>query len=103
MKGNLKSGYLNKQYDDNFKMISKPSEIMRAFNIDELENIMESHAIEKIKEVSTSGVAPHFRDIIDNLTEEEYDLWVKYHLSSCERKEVQGFSTHMLYIGRNKK
>lgn len=103
LKGNLKSGYLNKQYDDNFKMISKPSEIMRAFYIDELENIMESHAIEKIKEVATSGVAPHFRDIIDNLTEEEYDLWVKYHLSSCERKEVQGFSTHMLYIGRNKK
>ena len=28
--------------------------------------------IEKINNISTSGVAPHFRDIIDNLSDEEF-------------------------------
>lgn len=100
LKGHLKSGYDNKQFDENFKMISEPSEIMRAFYIDELEHIMHDNNIEKIKNISTSGVAPHFREIIDNLSEEEFEIWTRYHFSSCERKEVQGFSTHMLFIGK---
>ena len=100
LKGHLKSGYENKQFNENFKMISEPSEIMRAFYIDEIEEIMSSNNIEKITNISTSGVAPHFRDIVDNLSEEEFEIWKNYHLSSCERKEVQGYSTHMLYIGK---
>lgn len=100
LKGHLKSGYDNKQFDENFKMISEPSEIMRAFYIDEIEKIMYSNDIEKITNISTSGVAPHFRNIIDNLSDEEFEIWKNYHFSSCERKEVQGYSTHMLYIGK---
>lgn len=100
LKGNLKSGYDNKQFDENFKMVSDPSEIMRAFYIDEIEKIMENNNIEKITNISTSGVAPHFREIIDNLSDEEFEIWKNYHYSSCERKEVQGFSTHMLFIGK---
>lgn len=98
LKGHLKFGYDNKRFDQNFKIISEPSEIMRAFYIDELEKIMNSNNIEKINNISTSGVAPHFRNIIDNLSEEEFEIWKNYHFSSCERKEVQGYSTHMLYI-----
>ena len=100
LKGHLKSGHDNKQFDENFKIISEPKEIMRAFYIDELEEIMESNKIEKINNISTSGVAPHFRNIIDNLSDEEFEIWKNYHFSSCERKEVQGYSTHMLYIGK---
>lgn len=100
LKGHLKFGYDNKRFDQNFKIISEPSEIMRAFYIDKLEKIMNSNNIEKINNISTSGVAPHFRNIIDNLSEEEFEIWKNYHFSSCERKEVQGYSTHMLYIGK---
>ena len=37
---------------------------------------------------------------LDNLSDEEFEIWKNYHFSSCERKEVQGYSTHMLYIGK---
>lgn len=100
LQGHLKSGYDNKQFDENFKMISDPSEIMRTFYIDEIEKIMDSNDIKKINNISTSGVAPHFRNIVDNLSEEEFEIWKNYHFRSCERKEVQGYSTHMLYIGK---
>lgn len=92
--------FYNEACGENFKMISEPSEIMRAFYIDELEEIMKLNNIQKINNISTSGVAPHFRDIVDNLSEEEFEIWKNYHFSSCERKEVQGYSTHMLYIGK---
>lgn len=102
LKGHLKSGRDNRQFDENFKMVSEPSEIMRAFYIDEIEEIMNSNDIKKISNISTSGVAPHFRNIIDSLSDEEFEIWKNYHFSSCERKEIQGYSTHMLYIGQKK-
>ena len=81
-------------------MVLESSEIMRAFYIDEIETIMKNNSIEKITNISTSGVAPYFIDIIDNLSDEEFEIWKNYHYNSCERKEVQGFSTHMLFIGK---
>lgn len=35
---------------------------------------------------------------IDSLNDEEFDIWLKYHLSTCEREDLQGYSNHMLYI-----
>lgn len=32
--------------------------------------------------------------------DEEFDLWLQYHFSTCERLELQGYSSHLLYIGR---
>ena len=100
LKGHLKDGFDNKKFDENFKIVSSPSEIMRTFYIDEIEDIMKSNGIVKINNISTAGIAPHFRDVIDNLTDEEFEIWKNYHFSSCERKELQGYSTHMLYIGK---
>ena len=88
LKGHLKSGYDNKQFDENFKMISEPSEIMRTFYIDELEEIMKSNNIQKIYNISTSGVAPHFRDVVDNLSDEEFEIWKNYHLRYLKIKSL---------------
>lgn len=30
----------------------------------------------------------------------EFEVWLRYHLSTCGRRELQGYSNHMLYIGR---
>ncbi len=100
LKGNLKTGYDNKQFDENFEFCSEPSEVFRTFYIDEVEKMMDANGIKKITNVSTSGVSQHFKNIVDNLSEEEFEIWKNYHFSSCERKEVQGYSTHLLYIGR---
>ena len=100
LKNHLKECYEHKITNENFELVSEPSEIMRTFFIDDIERKMQSHGITKIIDVSTSGIAPHFKDLIEKLSDEEFEIWKKYHLSSCERKEVQGFSTHMLYIGR---
>ena len=37
-------------------------------------------------------------DFMFQLSKEEFDVWVKYQLSVCEREDLQGYSCHMLYI-----
>lgn len=35
------------------------------------------------------------------MREEEFDLFVKYHLSICEREDLVGYSGHILSIAEN--
>ena len=32
------------------------------------------------------------------MSEEEFTLFVKYHLATCEKRELLGSSSHLLYI-----
>ena len=32
------------------------------------------------------------------LSEEEYKVWLDYHFATCERKDLIGYSSHVLYI-----
>ena len=52
----------------------------------------------KLKSVATDGFTHHVKDKIDSLSKEEFEVWMRYHLSTCEREELQGYSNHMLYI-----
>lgn len=37
-------------------------------------------------------------DFYTNFYDEEFEIWIKYYLPTCERIELQGYSNHMLYI-----
>ena len=94
-------GY-QKDYDENFKMNRYPEGVFAPFYIDEFKNIMSNFNIEFLHNVATDGFTHHIKDKIDELSDEEFNMWVKYHLSTCERYDLQGYSNHMLYICRKK-
>lgn len=96
--GHLISGYLN-DFDENFKMSCTPKDLFASFYIDEFMSIMKNYNIKFLHNISTDGIANLMEDKINNLSKEEFDIFVKYHLSVCERIDLQGFSCHMLYIG----
>ncbi len=50
--------------------------------------------------IAADGMARHMMEQIDGLTDAEFAVWMKYHLSTCEREELQGYSNHLLYICR---
>lgn len=55
-----------------------------------------------IKNIATDGITTAFSEIINELTEEEFSVWLDYHFKTCERRDIQGYSNHMLYIGKKK-
>ena len=90
----------DKDFDENFKMINYEEGVFAAFYIEEFKNIMKNFKIEFLHNVATDGMTHHIKDRIDSLTDEEFEVWIKYHLSTCEREDLQGYSNHMLYICR---
>lgn len=93
----LLDGYPN-AFDENFKLIRNPEEIFAPFYISEFNEMMRKYNVTFLNNVATDGIANIIPDKINNLTEEEFKIWVKYQLSICEREDLSGYSCHMLYI-----
>ena len=55
---------------------------------------MSANSIQKIKHLATDGIADMLRLSINSLSREEFDLWMNYHLDTCENTNLIG------YIGR---
>ena len=95
----LLQGY-KKDFDENFKIINYPGGVFAAFYIQEFLDRMSHFPITFLHNIATDGMAYHVREEIDLLNDEEFELWLQYHFSTCERPELQGYSNHLLYIGK---
>lgn len=93
----LIDGYPN-DFDKDFKLIRYPEGIFAPFYISEFKQIMSEFDVEYLHNVATDGLANILKEKINNLSDEEFKVWVKYQLSVCEREDLQGYSCHMLYV-----
>ena len=94
--------YDKDSYDKNYKLYNKPEKVFSVFYIEEFKNIMKDYNIEYVSNVATDGISSILRDYINELNEDEFNVWIDYHLSTCEREDLQGYSNHMLYICKKK-
>jgi len=63
---------------------------------------MEKYNVEHLKDVATDGLSSILRDYVNDLSDEEFKVWLNYHYKTCEKKDLQGYSNHMLYIGKKR-
>jgi ubiquinone/menaquinone biosynthesis C-methylase UbiE len=84
--------------DDKFRFIDKPEEIFSSFHIKEFKKLMSKFDCKLLHSVATDGLSRPMREYINGFTQEQFELWIKYMLGVCERKDLQGYSNHMLYI-----
>lgn len=66
--------------------------------IDEVKKLVNTFNVKELHYVSTDSIAKIIKDVINNMNDKEYELYLKYHLSICERYDLIGFSGHILAI-----
>jgi 2-polyprenyl-3-methyl-5-hydroxy-6-metoxy-1,4-benzoquinol methylase len=93
-------GYFKEAYD-NYK--GKKENIFIGTSPKEIEELTERNNIKKIKNIGSDGSAYFIADAINEAAEEEFEIWLKYHLETCEEESILGNSLHGLYIGEIKK
>ena len=95
-KGNLLK--LKDVCDEKYRVKEIPEEIFSVNYIDEFDNMMKEFQVKKLCEVAVDGISESLSDYINKLSEEEYKVWLDYHFKNCERKDLMGYSSHVLYI-----
>ena len=83
-----------------FKASSDPAEIFQLYRIEDINGLMENFKTERLHFVGTDMATNYMRTVVDEMDDEMYALYLRYHFSICERKDVVGVSHHFLDIFR---
>lgn len=98
MNGNLKFG-LEESFDEFYNVKHYPEQRFTGYEIKTFENLFKNKDVKKLKSLTTDSI---LHTIEDNpnfvMSDEDFELFKKYHLATCEKIEMQGIANHMLYI-----
>ena len=68
--------------------------------LEDIARLNEAAGLNRIQIISADGPADYLRPVLNAMDEETFDIFVRYHLSTCERYELLGASAHTLDILR---
>ena len=88
----------DKEVSLDFKPNNKEEYIFNMRYFSEVKDLMNKFNVKKLCYVATDGVGRVMKEDIENMTDEEYKMFVNYHLSICEREDLIGYSGHILSI-----
>ena len=95
-KGNLKR--LATCCNDEWKVEKRAEEVFASYRIDEFDRLISEFYVQKLETIAADGIAPQMQDFVNKFDDEEFSLYVDYHLKNCMRRELIGYSSHILEI-----
>ncbi len=93
---------LEKTLDKTGRIKDVPEEIFSTFYVEDFKALTSKQDLFSLKTVSSDGIAYMHRDYIDALDEQSFNLFLKWHLSTCERADQLGWSSHILDVYKKK-
>lgn len=85
---------------EKFQCMSAPSDLYDYVRIEQIDALNQEAGLERIKIITPDGPANYMRQVLNSLTEEEFGLFIQYHLSTCERQDLIGAAAHTVDILR---
>lgn len=86
------------RFTEDFKTISSPDELYDYMRIEDIDALNQAQGLERIKIISPDGAANYMRPYLNRLSEEEFEAFVQYQMSVCERADLIGAGAHTVDI-----
>ena len=86
--------------DKDFHTISSKEILYDYVRIEDIDRLNEAAGLKRIKIISPDGPANYMRPFLRDLSEEEFELFMNYHMATCERSDLIGAGAHTLDILR---
>ena len=90
----IKAGRLS----EDFQVVAKEPDLYSYVRIEEVDGLLCDAEMERVEIVSQDGATDYMRDVINAMSEEVFELYIKYQISVSGRKELLGASSHVLDI-----
>lgn len=83
-----------------FKASSDPAELFALYRKEDIDKLMAVFPVTRLHYVGTDMATNYMRQTIDEMDDELFDLYLRYHFAICERSDLVGASHHILDIFR---
>lgn len=103
--GFIKGNIMNELYKTlidpvTFKCASEPKEIFELWRREEIDALTAGFGVSRLHFVGTDMYTNYFRDFIDGMSDEVFEVYLRYHFVICERGDMTGMSHHTLDVLR---
>ena len=93
----IKNGLLDPK---TFAATSEPKDLFELVRKEDIDNLMSVFPVTRLHYVATDGCARLIRDAVNNMDNDTFELFLKYHFATCEREDLLGITSHSLDIFR---
>jgi len=83
-----------------FATRSVPEDIFELMRKEDIDRLMAPFTVERLHYVATNLFTRYIRDAVDEMDDETFALYLRYHFAVCERADMVGLTTHSLDIFR---
>lgn len=85
---------------ETFDTFSKPWDLFELHRKEDIDQLRAAFPVTQLHFVASDGYTNHMREIVDQMDDRMFELYLKYHLATCERQDMIGYSNHTLDIFR---
>lgn len=101
IKGRVKQLIEDKMLDPvSFKAHSEPKDLFELHRKEDIDALMKGFSVTRFHYVATDMFAHYIRTALEEMDEETFDLYIRYHFTVCERADLVGMTNHSLDIFR---
>lgn len=94
----IKEGITNGMLDEAYHCTKKANDLYSFVRTEDIEGLNQKAGLKRLQIVAADGAANYIRPYLNALDEEEFQYFIKYHLSTCEREDLLGASGHLVDI-----
>ncbi|MBR6696725.1 MAG: methyltransferase domain-containing protein [Lachnospiraceae bacterium] len=95
---NIKACIEEGKLDDSFHVVAEMKDLYDYVRIEDIDKLNEAAGLKRDKIISTDGPANYIRQILREMDDETFEMFMKYHLSTCERADLLGAGAHTMDI-----
>ncbi len=85
-----------------FRAASRPEEVFELHRKEDVDGLMAGFPAERLDYVATDLYTKHMRATVEEMDDETFSLYLRYHFSICERPDMVGMTHHSLDIHRKR-
>ena len=83
---------------ETFDTFSNPWDLFELHRKEDIDSLRSHFDVTQLKFVATDGYVNHIRELVNQMDDKTYELFIKYHLATCERDDMIGYSNHTLDV-----
>ena len=96
--GKLQESLSKGKLDENFNCITNEDDLFSYVRLEEINALANESNLKREKIIAVDGPTDYIRPYLNKMSKEDFDTFIKYQTSICERPELLGASSHVLDI-----
>lgn len=96
--GNLQECLKNGKLTEDFQTVTDIPDLYSYVRLEDINKLKEDSLMKRYKIIGVDGATDYMRPVLNKMSKEDFEIFIKYQKSICERPELLGASSHCMDI-----